>query len=526
MQLVAYLKGDRLDATEMAHEVWRALPQQPGYEELVLLECGERAKRVTRLQRQFFAHWPRINCQMDHKSESSQHLAMKLALKDRINACPGWRAEVEYVGPDRQWIADVMAMHDNGKRLAFEVQLSAQTEEDYFNRSQRYADAGIGPVWVVPQQVHWRELKLPVIVTGFSKSSDLPEAPSGLMGHQEYQPLQRKATSVGACVDYVLHPSFRWEPGSPHHQRQRRLEEAEAARQRAEAGASTEVARSDEATRKAAAQWRITQEQELEVAEEAAKFVRLAMPPHAITSGLPIVTGVRTWGSVVSCPNSQHAVLIWRLTNPTRSNPKKQRWLSERENLRDVHRFIDDWLELVTVPVLKGELVPLKGSGNPLAFKCTECGDLIQGRLIRTLPANKWSLITGAEGPAARYVPSEQALQGWESLRARPQPKQRERREKNLERQMTESALVVQHSDVIGPQGTPFWMTEARSAGEIALRQAAKDARAAQLQAVRDNPRYRIQPNGFRFNCLDCGGVFEDGYEGIHAKSRCVAGRR
>jgi hypothetical protein len=446
MQLVAYLKGERLDATEIPHDPWRALPKQPDYEDLVLLECGKRARRVTRLQRQFFAHWPRINCHIDHKSESSQHLAMKIALKDRINACPGWRAEVEYVGPNRQWIADVMAMHDNGRRLAFEVQLSAQTEEDYFNRSQRYADAGIGPVWVVPQQVYWRELELPVIVTGFGKSSDLPEAPSDLMSRQEYQPLYLKATSVGACVDYVLHPSFKWEPGSPNHQRQRRLAEAEAVRQRAEAAAATELPRSNEAARKAAAQWKVKQQQGLVAAEETAKFVRSAMPAHAITSGLPIVTGVRTWGSVVSCPNSQHFVLIWRLTNPTRSNPEKQGWLSERENLRDLHRLIDDWLELVTVPVLKGRLVPLKGSGNPLAFTCSECNQLIQERLIRMIPPNKWSLITGAEGPAVRYVPSEQALRGWESLRARRQPKQQERREKKPKRPMTELPAVAQHS--------------------------------------------------------------------------------
>ncbi len=525
MQLVAYLKGERLDATEIPHDPWRALPDQSDYEDLVLLECGKRARRVTRLGRQFFAHWPRINCQTTHKSESSQHLAMKIALKDRINACPGWRAEVEYVGPGRQWIADVMAMHDNGRRLAFEVQLSAQTEEEYFNRSQRYADAGVGPVWVVPQQVYWRELELPVIVTGFGKSSDLPQAPSDLMGRQEYQPLHRKATSVGACVDYVLHPSFTWEPGSPHHQRQRRLAEAEAARQRAAATAAIGLVRSKEAARKAAAQWKVKQQQELVAAEEAAKFVRLAMPAHAITSGLPIVNGVRTWGSVVSCPNSQHSVLIWRLTNPTRSNPKKQGWLSERENLRDVHRLIDDWLELVTVPVLKGRLVPLKGSGNPLAFTCSECNQLIQERLIRAIPPTKWSLITGAEGPAVRYVPSERALQGWESLRTRPQPKQPERRENKPKQQMTESPPVVQHSEVVGPEGTPFWTTEARSAEELAERQAAKAARAAQLQVVRDNPRYRLQLNGFRFNCLDCNGVFEDGYEGIHAHSRCVARR-
>ncbi|WP_394253086.1 competence protein CoiA [Arthrobacter pityocampae] len=523
---MAYLKGERLDATEIPHDPWRALPKQPGYEDLVLLECGKKARRVTRLGRQFFAHWPKIYCQIDHKSESSQHLAMKVALKDRINACPGWSAEVEYVGPGRQWIADVMAVHDTGRRLAFEVQLSPQTEEDYFDRSQRYADAGIGPVWVVPQQVSWRDLKLPVIVTGFGKSSELPEAPSDLMSRQEYQPLYLKAMCVGLCVDNVLHPSFRWEPGSPNQQRQRLLKEAEAARQRAAAAVAAEIACSDEEARKAAAQWKVKQQQELVAAEEAARFVRLAMPAQAITSGLPIVAGAPIWGSVVICPKSNHSVLIWRLSDPVSTDPKESRWLSERENFRNVHRHVESWLEAANEPVLKGKLVPVKSSGNPLGFTCTDCNHLIQGRLVRMLAPDKWSIIAGAEGPAIRYVSSEQALQGWESLRARPQPKRQARREQKPRRQMTGAAPVAQHSDVIGPQGKPFWMTEARSAEEIAERQAAKDARAAQLQAVRDNPRYHLQPNGFRFNCLDCGNVFEDGYEGIHAESRCVAGRR
>lgn len=48
MQLVAYLNGERLDATEIPHDSWRALRARPDYEDLILVECGTRAKRVTR----------------------------------------------------------------------------------------------------------------------------------------------------------------------------------------------------------------------------------------------------------------------------------------------------------------------------------------------------------------------------------------------------------------------------------------------------------------------------------------------
>jgi hypothetical protein len=113
LQLVAYINGERVDATEMACPEWRALNTRNDYPALVLIECGLRAKRVTSHKgRQFLAHFPSVDCPIVHKAESAQHLAMKQALKDRINAAPGWTAEVEVSHPQRVWTADVMASHD------------------------------------------------------------------------------------------------------------------------------------------------------------------------------------------------------------------------------------------------------------------------------------------------------------------------------------------------------------------------------------------------------------------------------
>ncbi|MBT2547642.1 hypothetical protein [Arthrobacter sp. ISL-65] len=98
-----------------------------------------------------------------------------------INAVPGWLAEVEHAHPERAWIADVMAIHASGKRLAFEVQLSPQNEDEYIRRSQRYADDRVGAVWIVPDTHDWFRVQVPMIVTGFGKTSDLPGAPGSLM---------------------------------------------------------------------------------------------------------------------------------------------------------------------------------------------------------------------------------------------------------------------------------------------------------------------------------------------------------
>lgn len=84
VQLVAYLNGERVDATQMTHPSWRALRDDPDYERLVLIECGLRASRVTLGDKQFFRHYRVTECTIEHTSESDQHLAMKHALKERI----------------------------------------------------------------------------------------------------------------------------------------------------------------------------------------------------------------------------------------------------------------------------------------------------------------------------------------------------------------------------------------------------------------------------------------------------------
>ncbi|MDQ0679374.1 hypothetical protein QFZ30_002756 [Arthrobacter pascens] len=64
-------------------------------------------------------------------------------------------------------------------------------------------------------------------------------------------------------------------------------------------------------------------------------------------------------------------------------------------------------------------------------------------------------------------------------------------------------------------------------AAELAARLAAKDAKGTRKRAISENPRYTGIANGFRFQCTDCGGGFEDENEGIHADARCrVPGAR
>ncbi|XAS74021.1 hypothetical protein VUN82_09395 [Micrococcaceae bacterium Sec5.1] len=507
VQLVAYLNGERIDATQMAHDHWRGLVNHPLYESLVLLECGLRASRVTRKGRQFFKHYPDVECGFEHKSESAQHLAMKRALKDRIDAVPGWRAEVEHAHPERLWIADVMAFHVSGKRLAFEVQLSAQSEDEYIFRSQRYIDDRVGPVWVVPGNVDWIRVKLPTIVTNFGKSNDLPDDPAALMEASAYQPMVHAIARVGSVVDHVLHPSFRWAHGTPTRQQEllaqedmKRAQDAETAKLSAAAALTAKLLADEETLRRNA--------------RHAAEFVSLAVPPDIISTPA-IVAGMNIWASVVKCPGNGHSMLIWRLVEPPYAVNSRPYQL-DRENYQNVCARVSTWLEKEGHGLPKADIVRFKGLGKRQGFACPECKEIIRERLVAALPRTKWSLIaagilnrSGRPPVVQEALPSEQGIH-------RPTPPEEPSR-----------APIQQTNDevnprLLGPKSKPLWMLEARGGRDIAERLAAKEAQTARMQTIRDNPRYRASPNGFRFYCTDCGGIFEDDKEGIHADGGCI----
>ncbi|MCX2748979.1 hypothetical protein OOZ51_14315 [Arthrobacter sp. MI7-26] len=520
---MAYLEGERVDATETTHDPWRALVNHPLYESLVLLECGLRASRVTRRGRQFFKHYPGVACSVEHKSESDQHLAMKQALKDRINLAPDWRAEVEHAHPRRAWIADVMAIHSSGKRLAFEVQLSPQNEDEYIRRSQLYADDGVGAVWVVPGSPEWSRVRVPMIVTGFGKTSDLAGAPGWLMDPAHYQPMFSKRVTVGAAVDAVLHPAFHWPYGTPKHQLEAiaSLEQMKAkaaaknqarAAQLAEAKRLAEEKAAVEAVQLAEAKRLAEEKAAVEAAKVQARFTESATAPTA--AGVrPVLAYRRIWASEVRCMGAGHPMLIWRLTQPTPSfGDAAHRWMPRSENFANIRGSVDAWLAAAAIGVAKAGIHRLQGLGDRRAYACPECKDLIKGRWVAALPPEKWSVIAEASvaSAEARDVLYQRPQTGPTSTEMKPQ-------------------AVVRTSNIsegdfrfTGPKRRPYWIQDAQSGREIAEHQASKDAMAERMHAIRDNPRYRARPDGFRFDCTDCGGMFEDDKEGRHADGGCL----
>lgn len=152
MLLTALLDGVRMDATTYSAESWRELQNSDDRRRMVMPVCGIRAIAKTRgTSTKYFAHYRKTECKVEHGGESPQHLAMKEAMKVCIDRVSGWHAIVEHPHPSREWIIDVLAESDDRtRRIAFEVQLSSQSPENYFARSQRYFDSGAFPVWLVP----------------------------------------------------------------------------------------------------------------------------------------------------------------------------------------------------------------------------------------------------------------------------------------------------------------------------------------------------------------------------------------
>lgn len=148
MPLVAELDGVRIESWRLGPETWSELKQSYRSSTLTML-CGMPAvPKISSLGMQFFAHASGAACELHvGADESPEHLAAK-ELVAAAARTDGWEATVEYAGPDRAWIADVLVERDD-HRIAIEIQLSAQDEHEFKRRTRRYWQAGLGVVWLL-----------------------------------------------------------------------------------------------------------------------------------------------------------------------------------------------------------------------------------------------------------------------------------------------------------------------------------------------------------------------------------------
>jgi hypothetical protein len=145
MPLRAVIDGSDVIAPLVADDEWSALRGRVRQKTAaVVLPCCEAGAflRASKLGTKHFVHRRAAGCAGG--GETYQHLWAKAEV---VHACveAGWNVATEVAGDG--WRADVLASRGTA-RVAFEVQWSAQADEDALARQTRYRDAGIRGCWL------------------------------------------------------------------------------------------------------------------------------------------------------------------------------------------------------------------------------------------------------------------------------------------------------------------------------------------------------------------------------------------
>lgn len=413
MPLIAMLDTERVDARTFTPEAWFELQRSEKRRQMKMPLCGIRAVAKTVGATQFFAHLRKIDCRVDHGGESPQHMAMKTALAERIDTIPGWRAIIEHPHPSREWIIDVLAESDGGRnRVAFEVQLSSQTLDEYSRRSQRYFNERVFPVWIVPRPLEPGRVQVPVVVTGFGKSSDLPENPADLMDLDISVRFAHQNT-LGSFVDELLGNGHGWSLGTPSEQLARyQAEQERKERER------------DESARQQEQFERRIREMNLNSAPPEAAF-----GVHTLhTEGGPFV-----WATMTACWNCEYPMLLWeglgtRVIDQHSSAPalsvKSRVGLKRYENHPDVHQAVNQWIRETQADVekacIKVKRSKMKGSEYS-AFVCPDCDAIIGQMFVSCIRPEKWSLISAPLLKKTTLAQHKQNQQPRDPRRGKPQ---------------------------------------------------------------------------------------------------------
>jgi competence protein CoiA len=138
-------EGKVVVASEFELEAWESLKRTASPSTFVMACCGARAVAKTSINGcQVFAHYAG---ECDTAPESVWHFQAKALVVDRLRSM-GRKAEVEFTGSSRKWIADV-AWSDGRQIKVIELQRSPQTLKEYEHRQRRYNAEGVRAHWLL-----------------------------------------------------------------------------------------------------------------------------------------------------------------------------------------------------------------------------------------------------------------------------------------------------------------------------------------------------------------------------------------
>ena len=145
MPLRSLIDGKEVIAPLLDEDEWNRLKEAVrSKESVILLPCCQRSGffRTSQLGTHHFVHKRKLDC--DWKPETAEHLKIK---SETVVACKnaGYGVSSEVSGSD--WRADVLATKGS-RKIAFEVQWSAQTLEETLDRQERYRRDGVRGCWL------------------------------------------------------------------------------------------------------------------------------------------------------------------------------------------------------------------------------------------------------------------------------------------------------------------------------------------------------------------------------------------
>jgi hypothetical protein len=148
MPLRALFNNVEIHSYEFDALQWQKLKQEYKKQNLIMACCGQNGiPKVSKLNNFYFAHKSRSDCLC--AKESAEHLYLKFLIA-RIAHESGWDVTTEKQGETQNgetWIADVFCTKNKAK-LAFEVQISQQSDSEFEERQSKYITSGIRALWL------------------------------------------------------------------------------------------------------------------------------------------------------------------------------------------------------------------------------------------------------------------------------------------------------------------------------------------------------------------------------------------
>jgi len=127
--------------------------------------------------------------------ETIHHIEAKRAVRDVARA-RGWDAQIEARDPEGLWVADVLLTR-GATKVAFEVQWSPQTVDDYVARTERYGRSGVQVVWLAKYTSRtWWDIERSVPAIPFKADG---------IGISPVRPL---ALAINACLEQLEAPAI------------------------------------------------------------------------------------------------------------------------------------------------------------------------------------------------------------------------------------------------------------------------------------------------------------------------------